>query len=387
MSSRTPISQNRAIPHITGGPSGDSKVLHDPPKKLMMMLILEILQTETDPEHHLRQSEIVKILDNRYDMQVDRKAVKRNIDKLIEMGFPISGSKPKNWSKGTRPMMNPETGEVEEQKVMGQVWYEHDFTTSELRILIDSLLFSKHLPYNQCRELVEKLARLSSKYFKPRINHIYTMPDNLPPNPQLDLTIEVLDEAITKGRKVAFHYLDYATDKKQYPRRRDDGTVREYIVSPYQMAVKEGKYYLICNYDKFEDASNYRVDRITDIRILKNELVKPFESLRGSDGVKLDLAKYMQEHIYMYSSPNTRCKFRIVKPMIADVIDMFGRDVEFSDETDKHVTVTARVNERAMWQFAKNFAPDVLILEPKRLADQVREEAERTVAAYREMER
>ena len=39
-----------------------------------------------------------------------------------------------------------------------------------------------------------------------------------------------------------------------------------------------------------------------------------------------------------------------------------------------------------MWQFAKNFAPDVLILEPMRLADQVREEAERTVAAYREME-
>ena len=48
--------------------------------------------------------------------------------------------------------------------------------------------------------------------------------------------------------------------------------------------------------------------------------------------------------------------------------------------------MTARVNERAMWQFAKNFAPDVLILEPKRLADQVREEAERTVAAYREIE-
>lgn len=36
-------------------------------------------------------------------------------------------------------------------------------------------------------------------------------------------------------------------------------------------------------------------------------------------------------------------------------------------------------------QFAKNFAPDVLILEPKRLADQVCAEAERTLAAYREL--
>ena len=66
---------------------------------------------------------------------------------------------------------------------------------------------------------------------------------------------------------------------------------------------------------------------------------------------------------------------------------MFGRNVTFTDETDTHVTVSARVNERAMWQFAKNFAPDVLILEPKRLADQVKEEAERTLEAYKELER
>jgi len=39
-----------------------------------------------------------------------------------------------------------------------------------------------------------------------------------------------------------------------------------------------------------------------------------------------------------------------------------------------------------MWQFAKNFAPDVLILEPKRLADQVREEARRTLEAYENLQ-
>lgn len=72
--------------------------------------------------------------------------------------------------------------------------------------------------------------------------------------------------------------------------------------------------------------------------------------------------------------------------MISDVIDMFGANVVFGDETDEYVTVSFRVNERAMWQFAKNFAPDVLILEPKRLVDQVCAEAERTLAAYKELE-
>ena len=161
----------------------------------------------------------------------------------------------------------------------------------------------------------------------------------------------------------------------------NDGS-NDYVVSPYQMVARESKYYLICNYDKYNDISNYRVDRMAEVRILEHEPAKPFETLDGEDHTKLDLSKYMAEHIYMYSSPNVHCRFRIRREMISDVIDLFGLDVEFSDETDEAVTVSAYVNERAMWQFAKNFAPDVLVLEPKEMAQKVKDEAERTVAAY-----
>lgn len=129
-----------------------------------------------------------------------------------------------------------------------------------------------------------------------------------------------------------------------------------------------------------------RVGHGGGVCVLDDAPVKPFESLEGTGRAGLDLAKYMAEHVYMYSSANARCKFRVARVMVSDVIDMFGANVVFSDETDEHVTVSARVNERAMWQFAKNFAPDVLILEPKRLADQVRAEAECTIEAYRELE-
>ena len=129
-----------------------------------------------------------------------------------------------------------------------------------------------------------------------------------------------------------------------------------------------------------------RVGHDGGVCVLDDEPVKPFESLEGAGRMGLDLAKYMAEHVNMYSSANARCKFRVTREMISDVIDMLGANVFFSDETDEHVTVSARVNERAMWQFAKNFAPDVLILEPKRLVDHVCAEAERTIEAYRELE-
>ena len=82
------------------------------------------------------------------------------------------------------------------------------------------------------------------------------------------------------------------------------------------------------------------------------------------------------------SRENVHVKFRIVKPMITDVIDMFGKDVIFSDEDETHVTVTTKTNERAMLQFAKNFAPDVEVLKPEKLRDMMREELERALKLY-----
>ena len=41
---------------------------------------------------------------------------------------------------------------------------------------------------------------------------------------------------------------------------------------------------------------------MADVRVLDDEPVKPLESLEGVGRMGLDLAKYMAEHVYMYSS-------------------------------------------------------------------------------------
>ena len=62
------------------------------PKKLLIMNILDILRKYTDENHRLSQKEIIEILDNEYDMQIDRKSVKRNLMNLIEFGYDIEYS-------------------------------------------------------------------------------------------------------------------------------------------------------------------------------------------------------------------------------------------------------------------------------------------------------
>ncbi len=61
---------------------------------------------------------------------------------------------------------------------------------------------------------------------------------------------------------------------------------------------------------------------------------------------------------------------------------MFGSDIKFSNETDTHVTVSARVNEMAMYQFAKNSSPDVIVLSPQSLADRIKADANKTLEIY-----
>ena len=243
------------------------------PKKMLIMNILDILKKYTDENHRLSQKEIADILKSEYDMTVERKAVKRNLMNLIDFGYEIE------YSESVRMVPNRSTGKLEESYILSDFYLVRDFTDSELRLLIDSLLFSKHIPYSQCRELISKLESLSNRYFRSRVKHIKTMPDLSLHSQQLFYTIEVLDEAIGKHRQISFTYNSYGTDKRLHPRRDSNGGIREYVVNPYQIAAANGRYYLICNYDKYDDVANYRLDRITNIKLLPTP-AKPMEKVK-----------------------------------------------------------------------------------------------------------
>lgn len=359
------------------------------PKKLLILYILDILQKYTDEDHRLSQKEIQDILQKEYEMTVDRKAVKRNLLNLIEYGSDIEYRevsrkeifRKKDSASSEDTVDFVEKGISEDHLLWTDFYLKQKFTNEELRLLVDSLLFSRHIPYSQAKELITKLESLSNIYFKSRSQYIYPLSVDRTDNKQVFYNINILDEAIRKKKKVLFEYAEYYTDKKMHLKKREDGSVREYIVTPYQMVAQEGKYYLICNYDKYDDISNYRVDRIRNIQILE-EKGKLFENLIWSGYQPMNLNEYMKEHVYMYSSKNAFVKFRIVKAMTSDVIDLFGKDVKFSEETDTHVSVSVHVNERAAEQFAKNYAPDVMVLQPKSLREKLKNDLKKSWEAY-----
>lgn len=112
-------------------------------KKMLNLLILKVLQEHSDGDHRLTQGEIIRLLHLQYGITCDRRSVRSNIQSLQDMGYDIA--------------------------THGGCWLvERDFDDAELRILIDSVLFSRTLSTAQARRLVEKLGHLAIATFMRR---------------------------------------------------------------------------------------------------------------------------------------------------------------------------------------------------------------------------
>ena len=116
-------------------------------KKMLNMLILDILKRYSDEEHHLTQQEVMKLLKREYGMECDRRSVKNNVEYLNELGYEIPYDD-------------------------GYWLVTREFEDAELRVLIDSVLSSKSITNKQAKELISKLEKMSSRYFEPKVSHI-----------------------------------------------------------------------------------------------------------------------------------------------------------------------------------------------------------------------
>ncbi|HIU57544.1 MAG TPA: WYL domain-containing protein [Candidatus Ornithomonoglobus merdipullorum] len=333
-------------------------------KKTVMLNILDILKKYSDAEHRLTQAQISDILSSEYGMKVDRRTVRRNLSELAELYDGIDYTEVERRGKDGSDLS------------ICTDWYiEREFDDSELRLLIDSVLFAKNIPYSQSRQLIDKLAGLSNVYFGRKIKNICGLTENMPRNPELFHTIDVLDTAISENKKVAFIYNSYGADKKLHPKRES-----EYIINPYRMAATNGRYYLICNYDKYDNIVNYRIDRITGIRML-DETRKPISKLREG---KLDMPRHMAEHIYMYAGDPIRAVFKAKTYIIDQVIDWFGMEADISQIDGDECIVRIKVNEEAFFCWAMQYGLHIEVLEPQSLRERVISSVNRIAEKYRD---
>ena len=310
---------------------------------MLNILILDILEQYSDEDHHLTQQEIIRHLRAQYGMDCDRRSVKNNIDALKEMGYEIETNNKGAFLAGRK------------------------FDNAELRLLIDSVLFSKGISQKRAKELIEKLKEMGGRHFSAKVKHVCNLPElQHTDNKQTMYALDALNDAIDQRKKVSFTYNTYGTDMKLHPRRQEP-----YIVNPYQIVANNGRYYLIGNYDKYDNVSHYRIDRMTSVCML-DETRKPMSDVTDFKN-GFSLPKHMAEHIYMFSGKSVNVKMVAKKHLMNELVDWFGKDFKIRRELADEMLVEVKCNAEAMHFWALQYGPYVEVLEPAELREEIRE--------------
>ena len=320
-------------------------------KKMLNFYILEILKEYSDGDHRLTQQEILRLLKAKYDVECDRRSVKSNVEALEAFGYDID-------------MEN------------GYCLLERTFEDAELRMLIDSVLFSKNINQGVAQSLIKKLKAQGNCYFREKVPHIYNIPEmRYADNTQVLYNLDALNTAISEKKKVSFIYNAYGTDFKLHPKRE-----KPYIINPYQLVANNGWYYLVANYDKYDDISHYRIDKITKIEILK-EKSKPVTMLKEMEK-GFSLPKHMAEHIYMYSGESVRIKLIVDQSIMNELVDWFGKEFRIMEKYDTTMKIHVKCNEESMLYWALQYGTCAEVLEPESLRSRIREVTKSMVEKY-----
>ncbi len=326
-------------------------------KKLALLRILHILEYYSDEEHPLTQDEIVKYLEKDYGIVVERKAVGRQIA-LLKEAYDYPNSPITILSDKRR-------GTYIEQRV---------FEDSELRMLIDGVLSSRYITASHSKKLIDKLCGLSNKYFRSHVKNVYSVNDwSKTDNYHLFYNIELIDEAIEKGRKITFDYNKYRPDKTMKK-------TATHSVSPYQLILHNQRYYLMSYNERFSEIRYYRLDHITNMQIEENAPVTPLRSLEGYEN-GIDYRQISSAFPYMFTDKIERVEFITDFRNIDQVIDWFGTDVKIEKEGGMY-KVSVRVSLQAMEYWAMQYLNAVEVISPPSLREKLKRNLQNAVEKY-----
>ena len=321
------------------------------PKKLALIRIWQILKEYSDYDHPLTQDDIARHLENDYGIVIERKAISRNISLLKEAGIEIESRRAGSYLEG------------------------RDFEDSELKLLIDGVLCSKHITAKHSKDLIDRLCGLSNKYFRSHVKNIYSVNDwSKTDNQALFFNIELIDAAIEQKLRVAYDYNKIGIDKKLHKSSYQ-------VVSPYQLILHNQRYYLMAYSEYWGNMVFHRLDRMTNMSIL-NKPATPLRSLPGyENGINYkDLSSTMP---YMYTDTPENIDFIADARIVDQIIDWFGRDIRIMPtEDEQKLRIHLKASPQAMVHWALQYLPYVEVESPDSLRAKIRDTLQSGLEKY-----
>lgn len=325
-------------------------------QKLKIIYILDILKRYSDEENPLNAVEIAEKLLG-YGIEAERKSIYNDIAQLEDYGCDIIKTTDKRggWFIGDR-----------------------EFEVPEIYLLCDAVRSAKFISAKKTRELISKLHKMLSVFqVKKRENAVFFSVGSKCGNEELYYNIDSINNAIVNKKQIKLSYFsrEFSSDRQVVKK------LKEMVINPYALAWQDDHYYLVGNYAKYDNLIHLRLDRISNVEILKSG-VRHFSEVSEYTDV-FDIADYTDKLFMMHGGELTDIELRCNKKITEQVLDRFSEDIFIKNVTENEFEFTARAAlSEALVTWIINYGGNLTVKKPEILKDMVKERAKQVLSNY-----
>ena len=282
-------------------------------KKNNVLALLKILMEQTDEEHNLSMSEILRKMEES-GHKCSQQTIHSYIDEINrELGIEVI------YSRGRYAGYSISDND----RIIGK---------TEMKILVDLINATNFITPQKSKELIESLKSIISIYEQDELDRtVFGVNIAKANNESILRSIDTIQDAIRQDKQISFEYLQW-NENKRLVKSGDDLRV----FSPWAFILANDRYYLYGykNYNGKIEERCYRVDKLKNIRIIdamRRDGRKEFKSF--------DASTYVSRRKEMFSGEEKKITVRIKKHLVGAFIDQFGTDIEIEKENEEYLIV------------------------------------------------
>ena len=158
---------------------------------------------------------------------------------------------------------------------------------------------------------------------------------------------------------------------------------KQMVLNPYALCWQDDHYYLIGNYEKYDNLIHLRLDRIRDCKILDTKCrhfsqVSPYKDF-------FDTADYTEKLFGMYTGREAEVKFWCSRDITEQVFDRFSEKIFITDLTDTGFKFKVKaVLSDALVTWIINYGNKLRVEQPAELREMVKTRANEVLSCYGE---
>ncbi|MCR8746231.1 helix-turn-helix transcriptional regulator [Romboutsia lituseburensis] len=314
---------------------------------------IKILSKYSDENVSLSTSDINTFMKEYIGAEIDRRTIYRYINDMDELGFHIS--RYDNEDKG--------------YKLIG-----HRLEEYEIKIIADAIASSRFITKKKTEELIDKILKFRAIYSKRDVDRTIFIDSRCKSiNEEIFINVDKINRAIINKKKITFNYYDYNYKKKLLPRLDNESKVKLYKVNPVSIILKNENYYLILFGDKHSNLSNYRIDRMKNIKIIDEDL----KNIDCIDECKYGFNPviYSKKSFKMFPGIESEVTIKFNKKLLNFMIDSFGEDIiiNINDVDSYSGRFMANIGE-GLVRWVLQLGSDGVVVKPEYLINLVKEE-------------